>query len=265
MDSVFEIDDDLIGTYTTTKVIQLTFQVVGSFFGILFGVYLFVRPHFPQTYNFINSSDEYRTPLATESYGRISWIWKIFHVSDEDIYTYCGMDAIVFLRFLRFGMKVSAVGIFNSAFLIPVNIYGGCSRDEGDNACRIVTDGLEKAGIGHLAMNSYELLAPVVSAYILFGSAIRWIVKEHTWFTQKRHKFLGEQRADNYSIYVAHIPLEYRNEEALKEYFRSIFSHEDVIDAKIAFDVPKLEREHQRRTEVVKLLEHAINVKKCEW
>ena len=147
MDSTFELDDDSLATFTTTRVIQLTLQTVGSFFGILFVVYLCVRPHFPQAYNFINTSDEYRTPLAVESYGRISWISKIFQVSDEDIYTYCGMDAIVFLRFLRFGMKVSAVGIFNSAFLIPVSVHG-CPRDEGGNACVSVTDALEKAGIG---------------------------------------------------------------------------------------------------------------------
>ena len=162
MDSIFEIDDNELSNYTTTTVIKLTIQVVGTFFACSFVVYLIARPCFPQTYNFINNSHEHQTPLAAQTYGRISWMWKIFRVSNEDINTYCGMDAIVFLRFLRFGMKVSAVGIFNSAFLIPVSIYGYPKNKESNSACQIVTDVLEKAGIGKLFIcRCYEPLGCV--------------------------------------------------------------------------------------------------------
>lgn len=151
---------------------------------------------------------EYNTALSAKNhFGHIKWIWKNFQHSDDEIYENCGLTALVMLRFLRIGVKVSLVGVFNSIYLIPVNLYG-C--DDQDVVCNQVVDSIDRIGMGHVSQGSLKLLATTVAAYLLFGSALYLIYNEFTWFTSTRHKFLAVPRPDNFSVYVAHIPQEYR-------------------------------------------------------
>ena len=199
---MLELEDEDLSNITTSRVIYLTFSVYGSLFAIVFLLYILVRPHFPLTFNFINNSADHTTNLAGDIYGRINWIWKIFQHSDEEIYRDCGMDAIVFLRWLRFGRRVSLVGIFSSLYLIPINFLG-CPEDDNFRdftaECRNVTDLIEKTGIGNVRVGSIKLLATTIAAYIQMIYALWLLYKECHWFTETRHRFLKEQRIDNYT------------------------------------------------------------------
>ena len=237
---------------TTLEVIRLTSQIYGSAFAGVFCLYVIVRPRFPLAYNFCNSVKEYNTKLSESHFGHVEWIWKNFQHSDDEIFDNCGLTALVLLRFLRLGLKVAAVGIFNSFYLIPVNLYG-C--DSLIDECSSIVDGIERIGLGNLSLNSYSLLATTVAAYVMFGSTMYFIYNEFEWFTSARHKFLIIPRPDNYSVYVAHIPKRYRGDVALLEYFRSVFDEEDVLEAKIALDLHSLERKVHIRERTVQKLE----------
>lgn len=202
--------DEAAEKSTTLEVIRLTLKIYGSFFGVAFCIYTVVRPKFPLAYNFCNSVKEYNTNLARNHYGHLKWLWKNLQHSDDEIFDNCGLTALVLIRFLRMGIKVAAVGIFNSIYLIPVNLYG-CD-DELDE-CKSISDNIEKIGLGHTRQGSLSLLATTVAAYIMFGSAMYFIYYEFEWFTAARHKFLTQPRPDNYSVYVGHIPKKYRGGE----------------------------------------------------
>lgn len=135
---------------------------------------------------------------------------------------------------------------------------------EGFDACTTLVDKINKISLGNVSASNQRLLATTCAAYFMFGTAISLIFKEFKWFTEMRHKFLVKRRPDNYTVYVSHIPKEYRSDVALLEYFRSIFSHEDVLEAKIAVDTHNLEKKIARRLEVVGKLEHAINIKRIK-
>jgi len=52
--------------------------------------------------------------VCNNSYGIISWIYKIYDVSYDDICDQCGVDAVTTIRLLEMGVKLSLVGVFNS-------------------------------------------------------------------------------------------------------------------------------------------------------
>ena len=157
-------------------------------------------------------SREYNTELSRDHYGHFRWIWKIFQNSDDVLCENCGLTAVIVVRFLRMGIKIAGVGIFNSIYLIPVNYYG-C--DIETDVCNIVSDGIERFGIGHLSQGSSSVLATTVAAYVIFGSTMYFIHQEFKWYTTVKHKCLAKARPDNYTVYVAHIPEEYRGGKAV--------------------------------------------------
>jgi len=171
----------------------------------------------------------------------------------------------VYLRFLRLGFKLSCVGIFTSFFLIPANLHG-CKYDstkdkDNQDPCFYLTDKVEMIALSHVSAGSPSLLATTVAAYIIFGSAMYFIFQEFKWFTAKRHEFCSKPRPDNYTLYIANIPEEYRSDVKLLEYFRSIFSKEAVLEAKVALAIPNLDKKVAARTKAVEKLEHAVNIR----
>jgi hypothetical protein len=243
--------DEKLDNSSTGEVILLSFKIYGSIFLVAFGLYTIVRPRFPLAYNFCNSVKEYNTTLARNNFGHIAWIWKNFKYSDDELVENCGLTATVFIRFLRMGIKIAAIGIFNSIYLIPVNLYG-CNV-EGDE-CKSITDNIERIGLGNLSQGNLSLLATTFAAYVIFGSTLYFIYNEFEWFTEARHKFLTVPRPDNYSIYVAHIPKEFRGDAALWGYFCTVFDSE-VLEASVGLDLYGLEQKVANREKIVQHLE----------
>lgn len=265
-----EIDEEDLVNVTTTEVIALTFKIYGILFLCLFVLYLFLRQRIPLAYNYINTTREYSTRLAERSFGHLSWLYKIFSHSDEEVFQHCGMDSLVLMRFLRIGFKLSLVGIFNSIYLIPVNLMACGSTVTDDNGgtrqsmSMCVLDRVDKIGVGNVPASSRSLLATTFASYVIFLTAMYLIHNEFKWFTTARHKFLSLPRPDNYSVFIMHIPRELRSDAALKHYFQSTFSHEDVLDASILLNLPTLDRKVELRESVVESLEHAYNIRRVK-
>ena len=257
-DRYLELSDSELNNVSTSQLIATTFKVYGSVFGICFILFLILRATFPTVYAFNSTARGQLTDLSKDRHGYVNWIWKIFQTTDEEIFHSCGFSAIVYLRFLRLGFKLSAWGIFNSIYLIPINLYG-CQ--DSDDPCFSLADAFNRFSVSNISANNPSFLATTFAAYVIFGKAMHYIFQEFRWFTEYRHKFSIKKRPDNYTVYVAHIPEEYRSDIALLEYFRSIFSHDDVLEAKIALDIFNLDKKVARRNTVVKKLEHAINIR----
>ncbi len=260
IEQVDEVDDNV----TPTQLIATTFRIYGSIFLVCFVTFLCLRTRFPLTYAYNSVVLGQLTPLSKDTYGLVTWIYKIFTYSDDDLFEHCGMSAIVYLRFLRLGCMIAAVGIFNSFYLIPVNLHG-CSVGGGDaqegEECTSLADKVDQISLGHVSAGSPSLLATTFAAYVVFGSAMFLIYREFAWYRNYRHRFGIKPRPDNYSVYVAHIPIEYRSDVALLEYFRSIFPPEDVLEAKVALDIRNLDKKVAAREKVIGDLEHAVNIR----
>lgn len=293
--------DPVPDSVTPSGIIKSTFQIYGSIFLVLFAVFLYLRVQFPITFTYNSRVYEHITPLSERRYGPFKWIYKIFTFTDEQIFDHCGMSAIVYLRFLRLGLKISFVGILNSFYLIPSNMYGCHDKETSDSNnitstvaalfgedeeavegelgveysyitkrllsevnvtyCYDITDPVEKIALGHTSPGSANLWATTVAAYIIFGAAMYFIFEEFAWFTQFRHKFLTQVRPDNYTVFVSHIPPEFRADAKLKLYFQKIFGRDSVLDARLVRDISTLEGKVALREKILEKLEHAVNVR----
>lgn len=254
--SCLSVTNDTTTTVTSdVQVIRNTLRIYGSLYLVLIILFCLFRTRFPKTYNVRNWVPELRIDLAKRHYSSIDWFWKLWWIPDDEFREQCGMDALCFIRMLRFGLQISLVGMCNSIWLLPT--YGTAHfSKETEN----VVDHLQMVTVAHLPPGSTRFFATVISAYITFGSVMYFLLKEFEWFTENRHKFLSAKKPYNYTVYVSHIPLEYRSSHKLLAYFRGCYSHDAVLEAHCALDIPDLEDKVREREGLIGKLEHAINI-----
>jgi hypothetical protein len=169
-----------------------TLRIYGSIFLLLLLLASLCRKKFPRAYAIRSWVERYKTPLAYDSYGFLSWIWKLFSLSDSEMMEECGMDAICFIRVLEFGMKVAAVGVINAIWLV---IVYRTEPDGGDQ--KSVLAGLSTA---KLPTGSNRFIATVIACYVIFGFCMYTIIQEFKWFIKFRHTFLSRHMPRNYTV-----------------------------------------------------------------
>ena len=238
-----------------SEIIRSTLRTYGSIYLVLIVIFCFVRNRYPRVYNVRSWAPDIESDLAQNFFGSISWFWKVWIVGDDDFRDNNGMDALCFVRVLRFGLRLSLVGAFNSIWLLPV--YATSPVSESNDH---ITDPLAMLTAGYIPPGSNIFIATVIATYIHFGSMMYLLLKEFKWFTENRHKYLSSLEPRSYTVYVSHIPAEYRSSAKLLEYFRSCFSYDAVIEAQVALKIPILEKQFAIREKLVNKLEHAINV-----
>ena len=94
------------------EVILTSLKVYGSLFAALFVVFLLGRHYYPKAFLVLRDSEE-ATDLSRNTFGPISWIWKVFGVGDEKIFEECGMDAVSVLEYLLW--RISRYLFYESA------------------------------------------------------------------------------------------------------------------------------------------------------
>jgi len=256
------VDANATGSTSTTNdsvVLRNTFKVYGSAFLVLFSVFCWARVRYPRVYHVRSWIEDLQSKLADTQYGFLEWTYKLWWVSDDDFREACGMDALCFIRILRFGLKIALLGMFNSLWLCP--IYA-TSPSHPNTAS--VTDWVAIMTIANVPPGSPRLFATVISAYMFFGYIMYLMLQEFKWFTDQRHKYLARTSAQNYTVYVSHIPPEIRSSAMLLDYFRRAFSHDAVLEAHIALKIPNLEKKVAARESLVGKLEHAINLEEVK-
>jgi hypothetical protein len=241
---------------TDAQVIKDTLRVYGSAFGLMIFAFCIVRKRYPRLYIVRRWAPKVQCELAQQDYGFLSWMWKVYGPTDEEILDQCGMDSLCFLRVIRFGLKVSSVGIFNSIWLLPVY----ATAEESDETAN-VQDPVEEVTTSNLPSMSPRFIGTVVGAYFVFLYSMYLILHEFEWYTKHRHAFLSKPKPRNYAIYVTGIPKEYRSSRLLLDYFRSCFPRGTVLEAHVAMDIPNLCKQVAYRDVLVAKLEHAMAVK----
>lgn len=222
--------------------------------------YLRKSRRYRRLFNVRSWSPELKSTLASPAvdYGWISWSWRTFwDVTDDDLLEHCGMDAISFLRALKFGRSLSYICCFNALWLIP--LY---ATAEDSPETSYLQDPFVLISISNLPSQSPRFLGTVVAAYLTFFYAMYLLHREARWYTHYRHKFLAERRPRNYAAYVSGIPQQYRSSHDLAKYFRSCSSQDAVLEAHVAMNIPDLENKVLKRDALVRAVEHTIALEK---
>lgn len=241
-----------------SSIILNTLRVYGAFYAVAVVLFEFLRRRYPRLYSIRSWVVEHECELAKVQYqGLFSWFWHVFRVPDEKIFEQCGMDALCFIRALRFCRQLSILGVINAMWLLPVYRTAEYSPQTSD-----LTDDFDRFTLANLPTSSVRFFATVLAAYITVLSTMYLLSKEFTWYTKWRHKFLRMRAPRNYTVYVSGVPKEYRASHKLLEYFRNCSSDAAVLEAHVTMDTPHLEKLQLEREKIVKRLEHIEGVRK---
>lgn len=232
-----------------------TLRTYGSFYAVCFFLFELLRRKYPRLFNIRRWCPSLKCQLAQENYDRIlfSWFWKVFQVPDELIFEQCGMDALCFIRALRFCRKLAIAGCVNAVWLIPVYATAGDSSETSH-----LTSFLDIISIANLPNQSLRFIGTIVAAYTMYFYTMYLLLQEFEWYTHWRHKFLARRVPRSYAVYVFGIPKEYQSSYKLANYFRSCTSQSTVVEAHIAMDIPKIEKLQAERDRVVARLERVM-------
>ncbi|KAL3916881.1 MAG: hypothetical protein SGILL_004973, partial [Bacillariaceae sp.] len=246
-------DENLLVTSNDSEIIRQTLRLYGSLYFAIFLVFCYVRRRFPRLYNIRAWVPELKCDLAQQtSYGIFNWAWNVFRVTDDQLLTNCGMDAMCFLRCLRLGTKLSLIGCFNAIWLIPTfYTAGGLSEIEEEDKFVLMS-------VANLHPGSPRFAAVVVAAYIMVIASLYLLFQEYNWYIQYRHKFLSLRVPRNFAVYVSGIPEALQSDHALTDFFQRAQWASTVLEANVAMNIPKLEAKVTKREVVLQKLEHAM-------
>lgn len=191
-------------------------------------IYGLVKNRYKRLFNVRNSVPRLQCELAKQEYGLFGWIPGVLRVKDEDLFEQCGFTAVAFIRMLKVGTKLSAMGCFNAIWLVPA-FYSSPITEEDENGNIIprsnfnITDPLDKMSLGHTYKDDPRCYGAVIACYMMSIFAMYLIWKEITWFVKERHIYMKRMAPENYTVYFSKIPKHLRSNKALGDFFRVLF------------------------------------------
>ena len=233
------------------EVLVSSLRLYGVIFLVNMMLFSILKKHYPRAFNVRSWAPGLSSELSQRTHGYVDWLWTLFRISDDEIRRDCGLDALTYLRALRFGTRVAMVGTFNAIFLMTVYATGSENSDD-----RIV-----QVTIANVKPGSMRFLATVVASYIFFGNCMWLLLKEYAWFIGQRHAFLQERKPRNYTVYVSGIPSSYRSNHSMKRFFEKVFSKGSVLEARVAVRANELTKKARARAALVDKLAIAIDKK----
>ena len=177
---------------TTSQVQQTSIYaaIVYSFViaGLLFLVFCFLRPRNSRVYApRAKHADEKHRPIPL---GRkpFSWLSAIKDVKEQDLVDKIGLDAVIFLRFMRMLRNIfCVVTVFGCGILIPINVVGGSDFYQQWNNVPTL-----------LKFTPQYIWGPKFWAFVIVAYLIQFTVCFFLWFNYRavfklRRAYFGSQ------------------------------------------------------------------------
>ena len=162
---------------TDSSIIIRTFRVYGVLYAVSMILFTFLNWQYPRLFNVRSWSPLQKCKLAVNTtYDNcVSWFWQVFEVSDIEMHEQCGMDAVCFIRALRFGRNVVLMGCLNALWLIPMYVLEG--RGEDNNTTSDL-DIFQRISIGNIDPSSKRYIGTLIATYINFLYSMYLIMQE---------------------------------------------------------------------------------------
>jgi len=158
---------------------------------------------------------KYRRPKKL-SFVFFSWLRQIFDYDQRDILEIAGMDAVMYLRVVSFGLRLFFIlALWNLATVLPTNLTGnnvevllnGSNTATEDKSNYSLTD-FDKMAITNLESGSYKFWVHVASAYFATFYTLRLLWKYHTEAVNLRIEYLATAKkgGESHTVLVTDIP-----------------------------------------------------------
>ncbi|KAG0047939.1 hypothetical protein BGZ83_007108 [Gryganskiella cystojenkinii] len=180
------------------------------------------RIYQPRTYLV---TSEVRSPELPA--GAFSWITSSFKVTDNVLLDRVGLDAYMFLRFLRMSaLLFSGFMLLAIPILIPLNVVNGVGNQ-----------GLTKMTMGNVSQ-SWRLWFHLILTILFCSATVAVLWREMKIYTERRHAYLMSEKhaktPQSTTILITSIPKVLNNRESLFNIFnrfpggvRSIWLNQD--------------------------------------
>ena len=183
-----------------------------------------------------------------------SWILPVMRVSWSQVRKHGGLDAYLFLRYIRMCLVITCVsGFWCMVVLAPVYYNAG-----------VDAEGWYHISLANVPNQSSLFWVTVVFMWLLSIYVFYVMDAEIQHYIQVKLEFLSRGDYDlhpyqRYSIMIENIPHELRSDTALYDYFNKLFPGK-VHSAYVVLSIPELEAMSRRRQRVVRRLEKSIAI-----
>jgi hypothetical protein len=124
------------------------------------------------------------TTAATPATLPTPWYRAAWQVDQNETLRCVGLDAFMFLRFLRMGARMTLLGTISAYFLIPIYVTG--------NAKGIDTEQFNQLTLARIEQGSDRLWAPLVAWYIFVAFILYEVLQEWKLYTTNRNTFMAK-------------------------------------------------------------------------
>jgi len=156
--------------------------------------------------------------------GLFDWVPRIFFgVSDDDITTNVGYDALVFLRFHRLSLRIMVQLSFLLLFLAPINYFLGTVYADID---QIDSYAFIRFTIANVQSGSRLLWIHCLCAFLLTLIVYNQLVREYHEFNNIRHKYLLSKEPHLRTCLITNVPEHMRTTTKVITYFANVYPHD---------------------------------------
>ena len=135
--------------------------------------------------------------IATIPRSFFAWITPAFRITDDDIYTFAGIDALVYIRFLKLVLKFAVFTLpYGFIVLLPLNIHGGNN----------LKDSLDKLTMSNVTKGSEKIWAHFIAVWVYTLAVIYLTYQEWKVYISYRQKYLKKGSGHQFGILVQDIP-----------------------------------------------------------
>ncbi|XP_048589618.1 CSC1-like protein HYP1 [Nematostella vectensis] len=195
-------------------VFLVSLAINGGFALILFTLFSFLRLRIKRLYSprlLLNDT------LTPQKYNNSFFGWLLLSkaADDDTIFEEAGIDALVYMRFIKLCIKISIVLLpYGIVVLIPLNVYGGLEKPLSGLDVLTMSNLAEKASKGwaHLiAVWGYTLII----CYLLYQE---WGV-----YISYRQKHLAVGLPNQYAVFVRELSPKLLDKSILSKYMEALF------------------------------------------
>lgn len=166
-------------------------------------IFSLLRNKFPRIYSprlLLNGLDFPISKLPNNLFG---WFFPAFKIKDEEILQYAGLDALMFLRYLRLCLKFCIIILpYGLIVALPVNYYGGVSDKDA------TITGLDRLTMGNVTPLSRKLWVHFVGVWVYTFVILYLLYQEYVAYQSLRQKSLsnGDKYPHRYLVMLCDLP-----------------------------------------------------------
>ena len=190
-----DIGTESTHTFISSLVINLSLSL------LMITLFSILRPRLKRIYAPRQILLEMIFPLGKLPHSFFAWIIPAFVANDDDVFYYAGIDALVYMRFLKLCIKISfLIFPYGIAVLLPLNCYGTADLS-----------GLDKLSISNLGQRSERLWAHLVAAWVYTLIICYLLYLEWKIYIMYRQEYLSNGKNHQYAVLVRDVSRKVRN------------------------------------------------------